>query len=598
MSGLNDKTTTESLAADRCTSFLTASADGFNYHVRILSDAPPFLRDDRSEQASLRYSPIYRAYLFAEQSSQSLPLINSSVSLLYTCSTSFALARIKPDLTSKELSLLYFSLGLASIVCIDIPHSRARELALATDSVAFEHWHVNQGIIRPDDILRETLRSATPVQLSFEPRSSGHEEIAIYLEQIYASMDTLWHFYAQFNTTEHRTLKQLTAVVESLVERYHVLCAAPPSGTTGRDPLKPSKEKNSIISAFVELAAALSYAVTQGTTGRPGVLCSPSPFPHHSLLGVGGAVRALTAFCRYLEDALSRRNVADVIERGYSGDFISVPARISTYVSGENYKVLPINDRDSETTEAFDRGGDFANDDHVPLLTHYSLRHGFKESKFSVTAASEALCAEHLPQWTLMTLSHEIMHSRVRELFDALFGIEWSSNDDVVIREEDYLGFKNWYESPEPSGRIPLNCGLKYAILNFCLALERLTACNAELIDDDSLDIEDLSELLYVFGQHKLLAIELFVHFHDYYFVYARQAKLYALSLWASWIRVAAPLVRPKEYLVRSLATLGCGSGHKPRQAYASSCETIIDALDKLESQGVESPLLIRPLFI
>jgi hypothetical protein len=88
-----------------------------------------------------------------------------------------------------------------------------------------------------------------------------------------------------------------------------------------------------------------------------------------------------------------------------------------------------------------------------------------------------------------------------------------------------------------------------------------------------------------------MLATELFVHFHDYYFVYACQPRLYIMSLWASWTKVAPPYLRPAEYLVRTLATVACGSGATPRAAFADASEKLLDAITGLEDCGIRSPL-------
>jgi hypothetical protein len=84
------------------------------------------------------------------------------------------------------------------------------------------------------------------------------------------------------------------------------------------------------------------------------------------------------------------------------------------------------------------------------------------------------------------------------------------------------------------------------------------------------------------------------VHFHDYYFTYARQEKMYATSIWASWIKVAAPATRPQEYLVRSLAAIACGSGLGQMKAFEHAVAVLLDALEHLEGIGVTSPLFDR----
>jgi hypothetical protein len=264
-----------------------------------------------------------------------------------------------------------------------------------------------------------------------------------------------------------------------------------------------------------------------------------------------------------------------------------MPASIPGYSSGPAYK-LP--EKGVEANEHFDGGGEFRQDDQVPLIAHFSLRHGFMESKFSVTAASESLTVEVMPQWTLMTLSHEIMHSRVRAILQALFGKKWDEGEYALIRGEDFEEFRKWIESRGREYEAPVATGLRNAILNFCYAIE-MSADPVLAAEDDkgrSVSIEKLSEC---YTRNKQLAIEIVVHFHDYYFAYACQPKMYAMSLWASWIKVAAPFQRTSEYLARSLATIAGGTGLEPIEAFNFAVETLQEALDALEARGVQSPL-------
>jgi hypothetical protein len=66
---------------------------------------------------------------------------------------------------------------------------------------------------------------------------------------------------------------------------------------------------------------------------------------------------------------------------------------------------------------------------------------------------------------------------------------------------------------------------------------------------------------------------------------------MYMMSLWASWIKVAAPYARTPEYLMRSLATVACGSGLNSIAAFDHAKEILLDGLASLEGVGIRSPL-------
>lgn len=447
-----------------------------------------------------------------------------------------------------------------------------------------EFWPIRNEVLDVREIITDTPPALDPSIETLELPTSDEPEIAVYVEQIAASVSSLWASYGVYFPEEKKTLHDVARITKSFVEQYNATKMAAPTDET---PLARQKKANAIISALVELSAALSYAVTQGTSGSAPILWNRSPFPHHSLLGIGGSVRALTKFTRYLESAFMTRSAGKVIRSHYSHIKRIVPASIATYSSGSNYK-FP--EPGKQIEECFDTGGDFHQDDQIPLLTHFSLRHGFMESKFSVTAASEALTAEIMPQWTLMTLSHEVMHSRVRMIIHALFGHKWDEHEYSLIRSEHWKAFCAWLEARSTPKETDVASGLRNVILNFCYAIEQSTTRIPQGNDvvGHKITQEKISEC---YSRHKQLAVEMTVHFHDYYFAYAYQPKMYMMSLWASWIKVAAPFTRTSEYLIRSLATIACGTGLAPRAAFDYAVDILKDALDALEASGVQSPL-------
>lgn len=542
-----------------------------------------------SRPGTLRYSPIFPAYLIPDRRVPSPPDPVAEVAFLFCSDPYTTLGQIRPSLTEDERASTYFSQGLASILCFGIKLERAVELANATHAVELEFWHCDGGSL---DLAKVVSRDiARPLHLVPELKleRTGNDELDVYVEQIAAAADTLWRFYSRYQPTELETLRRVAQLTGDLTERYSKLLAITAPSESA---LAAEKGRNAIQSALVELGAALSYAITQGTTGRTPIFENPSPFPHRSLLGVGGAVRALTHFTRYLEGAFSVRSAAEVISKQYSNTQASIPSRISRYVSGSRYSFEgSAQSSPKATVDPFDRGGAFEDSEHVPLIAHFSLRHGFKESKFSVTAASESLSAESQPQWTLMTLSHEVMHSRVRDIFRALFGLEWDDKEASVLTEDDFESFRAWYEADGEVPGMSTKASIRNAVLLFCHAMVRADQPVTTRRTGTDLEIRNLVDFTDGYYRFRMRAVELFVHFHDFYFVYACQARAYALSLWASWIRVAPPLARPKEYLVRSLATLACGTGSTPQEAFGAAVEVLEDTLDELERVGIESPL-------
>ena len=570
------------------TRYLTATAAAVDaFTIQILESSPIAIAQEAIiGSCEIRYSPIMPAFLTPGEGPPLLPSDLETVALFFANAPYKSLGTLKSYLRPDELSSVHFTEGLASLILLNSSISRAKEIRALIGDCPFEYWPLkkNKLDVRDIHIWRPPSKNNSS-QILVQLPISEDPELTVYVEQIAASLVSLWASYGQYFPEERDSLRLIAALSSKLVKHYGTLQAADEQLESA---LVSQKKANSIISALVEISAALSYAVAQGTSGSLPILANRSPFPHHSLLGIGGAIRALTKYTRYLEAAFMERSASKVISYQYSIIKHIVPVSIAKYNSGPDFK-FP--DSLNCPVECFDCGGEFRQDDHVPLIAHFSLRHGFMESKFSVTAASEALTAETLPQWTLMTLSHEVMHSRVRSIFQALFGKDWNGGEhNRLISQEQFNDFAAWILGREHPRQTEVAISIRNAILNFCYAIEKAQNPIAAANDAPGYSLP-MDKLCEYYARHKQLAIEIVVHFHDYYFVYACQPKMYIMSLWASWIKVAAPYARTREYLTRSLVTIACGTGLPPREAFNHAHEILSDGLDALEASGVRSSL-------
>jgi len=495
-----------------CTRYLAVTAVAVNEFAVQLFDSPPVLAVPKAISASheIRYSPIMAAFLAPGKDPPQSPRNLKTVTLLYADLPYKILGIIKGRLRDNERTRVYFTEGLASIVLLNFSLEQVRTLRKFASNCPLEHWPLKAGKLNICDIYSECSPSTQPSKTRnvFLP-TTRVQELSVYVEQMSASIACLCASYGRYFPSEEETLRQIAIQATGLIRQYEVL--QNPANSNGD--LYSQKKRNALISALVELSAALSYAVTQGTSGALPVLSSRSPFPHHSLLGIGGAIRALTKYTRYIESAFMARSALRVINGQYSKLKHIVPADILNYKPGPEYTFSKPTRAQSEH---FDVGGKLQQEDHVPLVVHFSLRHGFMESKYSVTGASEALTAGVLPHWTLMTLSHEIMHSRVRAIFQALFGKEWDGKDGNLISIAQFSEFSAWIRARRRQRKENVAASIRNVVLNFCWALEMFQ----HPLSEEEAEPELTRELLCdSYSRHKHFAIEMFVHFHDYYFV-------------------------------------------------------------------------------
>jgi hypothetical protein len=504
------------------TRYLATTATAPNeFTVQISSSVPVAISKANHWTGELRYSPIMPAFLTPKKGPPPVPRKLTSVAFFFANSPYQTLGTIRGHLSNDERMFVYFTEGLASIVLLNFKLERVKKLRKAAGNCPLEYWPLQFGKL---DVCRSFIEIPRNTErhspLNLVLPSSNNVELSVYVEQISASLMSLWISYGISFPTERKTLRQVATLANNLIKQHSRIDEC---RVRGGDNLAKQKMKNALISALVEVSASLSYAVTQGTSGAIPVLSNRSPFPHHSLLGVGGAVRALTKYTRYIESAFVSRDASNVIVSCYARVKHIIPARIPEYKSGPEYKFVSLNE---EKEEYFDVGGKHHTEDYIPLIAHFSLRHGFMENKFFVTAASESLTAETLPHWTLMTLSHEIMHSRVRAIFQALFGKVWGGNEDNVISENQFKEFCVWISAMKHPKKMNVATGLRNAILNFCYVFD----VSQHPVPENSIRSNNgptIDKIREVYSRHKHLAIELFVHFHDYYFVYACQPKLY-----------------------------------------------------------------------
>lgn len=126
--------------------------------------------------------------------------------------------------------------------------------------------------------------------------------------------------------------------------------------------------------------------------------------------------------------------------------------------------------------------------ENARLLPYFSLRHGFKESRTYINAV-ESLTHCYLPEWTLMTLTHELMHSRVRQIVEYVMGID-SSKDPNEIHRIDGENYYNWNSSPRfQKYRFPIRTGLRQMFYYFVVIWEFTKSgngrSNIDLKNDD-----------------------------------------------------------------------------------------------------------------
>lgn len=548
------------------------------------------------------YSPIFPAFLGQRKNSHknfSHYSCIKSITYLFTLNTHKILGFLKTNPTIVDLTEVYISNGLASIVitnCSECILNKISELVIYDEISSIEYWELKDCGEIIKKIYNENCYKIESTEIDFSkllvvvPEKIIGTTIDTYAEQISFSLTYLAKVYQKIIPSEVATLyKQkelIDAILVNIMKYFDEInkCIAK-DDIPGC--LAIQKTVNSYEAHLVEICASLSYAITQGTSGISPILENPSPFPHQRLLGIGGANKALISFVRNIEISMNTVNAVEIIEKGYSQNKTElINPNFLHYTSGEIYKSSYSNTDSSHQLDQYKTGNEIT----IPLITHFSLRHGFKESPVSVTAASESLSHEIDPHWTLMTLSHEIMHSRVRSIVDSLM----KNTENNFINH--FHSFNNWLNSCNSNKSVFIKDGLRNIIYLFCMNCEELLR-GKEIEFKQNKATDNGKKLRNFFISHQMKAVELMVHFHDFFFIFENDFETYFKSIFISWSKVSAPCNNHEYYLTRCLATAALGSGMEYYDAFHMAREKLLEVLFELKEQNQDSPFINQCIY-
>lgn len=306
---------------------------------------------------------------------------------------------------------------------------------------------------------------------------------------------------------------------------------------------------NALTDQIVQLNSGLAYVNSQSTCGSIPILHRRCLYQSHSLLGIGMAVLAIEQFGDFVRRVFDDHPVYDVLRR------------IAKNVLGFN-PGRGVADFDAALQE---QGSDIdglseglAKNNQRSHLFFFSGRLGFQESYFAVSAAMQALAASDSIRWSLITLSHELMHSHVRDLLSAICSSKAGHQESEPGEwMNGFLEFQYGHGTPN----LKMIDSLRYAILNFCVVRQQQRDSVARMARDDTeikireprLTKEDLQLL---FRSYYKEINEIMVSVLDFHYFYQGNIELYVHSLWVSWSTVPSVLVNLDHYIDRTLAAI------------------------------------------
>jgi len=495
------------------------------------------------------------------------------------------------ELPQNHHNKLWFSHGLASVIVLceeeividevmNILHDRIR---------AFEIWESTPAL----KLKGAKVCSPEPYDTSLLeiPVADGlTADVKYALQEFSHSVKAAMHRAAQYAPSQMIIFERLVTAVSTIVEGLSFLTNPTTHQTEWfsssdiesliADEVQRKKHFDFLASQLVQINSALSYIVSQAYSGAVPILEHECHIRSFSLLGVGTAYRALSSYARHVEMIFEQHPIVEVIRTVY-------PTTIGP---------APFKQFGTRDTEGWDRlifGVDRyihlgTKSQDLPKLVYYSGRQGFRETKFTVTAPIQALNSAATVRWSLMTLSHELLHAHVMSILGVLFGnIHDSSNvifTQVVKRFDEYRK-SNCTEKPNLS-----DC-ISFVILNFCCFEHGINInYSSEGVSlSKSNNVDKIKNMVAIYFAD---INDIIVHVLDYIYFYNQDDAVYIGLLWESWSPVPVVLEKIEHYLLRTLLAIGTKETGSIVTRYFSSLKIINRELTKLLERNPDNIVL------
>jgi hypothetical protein len=358
----------------------------------------------------------------------------------------------------------------------------------------------------------------------------------------------------------------------------HVYVA--PSGGYAAPSLGPQKRKQQLIDQLIQINSALSYVISQAYAGIAPILEHECQIRKYSLLGVGSAHNGMAAFTEYCELTFQRYPVDTVVKR----EFKKAPGFAFEYTGTET---------PPEWNDSRFNVDTYINDVQAQRsklnLAYFSGRLGFRETQFTVTAPLQTLTHSGKSRWSLMTLTHELMHAHVRAILAAVFS-PLQDGDPAREFERSYEEFRQ--RSREDKTPKTLLETIQFIIYYYCEkkpgvddgASRLATGSGGAAIKSYSRTVEPSRFTKHLQAFYREIN-EIIVHVLDFNYFYDCREEPYLTLLWNSWSPVAAVMDNVEEYLLRSILAISSRIAGKSEARFSQAAMKLAEVLESLQKR-------------
>ena len=328
---------------------------------------------------------------------------------------------------------IWISHGLAAIVYISGDQEEKQRLAnlfleqdtevedkLKQNVLAIQEWKLDNTILDPESAI--FLEPKQPdVKISLKDHSRLPPDLQNDIFEFVNGIKTLLQrskiYTPNFTNGFESLIDEMNKIITQLDYLFHTDSSIPEELSDEEEDLKQTNKRlvriNELTEEIVQMNSTLSYVISQGYAGSVPIEENSCLINAYSLLGVGTAHKAFHTFYKYITDVFSEYPIDTIIEKYYKIPESPIYSDLdSSYIQEwqKNKEWGIDNYIDSESSR---------NENHN-LLVHFSGRQGFSESLFSISAAIQCLSLGITNRWSIITSTHELMHSHVRGIYSLL----------------------------------------------------------------------------------------------------------------------------------------------------------------------------------
>lgn len=450
---------------------------------------------------------------------------------------------------------IFLSLGIYNIVLLTENQKEDEVVAAFVYSagVNFERWNLVGHEIESTacNISTDTSRSIpahifSPVKVEFEElRGSIYE----YRAQIAASV------------TETAKLS-LPGLSDLLIFDFYLKCE-----------LAKNHEEHSCsdIHRLLTIAnSALGRQSEQILAGTTPIIESESHVWSHSLLGLGIASLALRRIRSFVEDISKKAMIVQRLEILKDVE----PSKKPLYGMNSN-DTLFLKDHLFDYPQQKDLTPDEeTNNPVIPLLTSFSGRDGFRSTEISLSAPLAVIASCNSSAWTLLTLTHEMVHVIINRILRLL--LPHPEDGEQLLNAIHLLN-----ESFEKRN-------LFERLQEFiCFAFWALA--REGNVEDENIRDSDLSKII---RDNWSEASEIITHIFDFLYFYRGDEKHYVRSIWVSWGVIPEIRNRIPSYLIRTICALHSKNIKRQSDRYGISVDQCKQFICEAFAEYPKSPYL------